>query len=170
MINSISGDEARIKTILPLAVKHNTKLIALAMDEKGMPNSAEERFEAARKIYERVKKDGFNVENLYFDPLIRPIATEPDQAVEFLKSLHLIKGLSGAKTICGLSNVSYGLPNRKLVNATFLSMSIHAGLDAAILDPLDKQIVSALRASKALVCKDEYCSEYIRAFREGKLV
>ena len=92
MINSISGDEARIKYILPLAVKYNTKLIALTMDEKGMPNTAQGRFESAKKIYERVKHEGFNVENLYFDPLIRPIATEPDQAVEFLKSHSSYKG------------------------------------------------------------------------------
>ena len=170
IINSISGDEARIKSILPLAIKYNTKLIALTMDEKGMPNTARERLEAAAKIYDRVKKDGFNVENLYFDPLIRPIATEPDQAVEFLRSLPLIKGLSGAKTVCGLSNVSYGLPNRRLVNATFLTMAIQSGLDAAILDPLDKHIISSLRASGALLASDEYCSNYIKAFREGVLV
>ena len=170
MINSITGDESRIKLILPIAIQHNTKLVALTMDEKGMPHSAHERFEAAKKIYERVKKDGFNVENLYFDPLIRPIATEPDQAIEFLKSIPLIKTLGGAKTVCGLSNVSFGLPNRRLINATFLSMAIQSGLDAAILDPLDKYIVSALRTSEALLAKDEYCGEYIRAFREGKLI
>ncbi len=170
MINSISGDEARIKSILPLAIKYNTKLIALVMDEKLMPHTAGERFEAARNIYERVKRMGFNAENLYFDPLIRPIATEPDQAVEFLKSIPLIKGLAGAKTVCGLSNVSYGLPNRRLINAAFLSMATQAGLDAAILDPLDKRIISSLRASGALLATDEYCGEYIRAFREGKLV
>jgi len=170
MINSITGDETRLRLILPIALKYNAKLVALTMDENGMPHTAEDRFSAARKIYERVKRDGFNVENLYFDPLIRPIATEPDQAVQFLKSLHLIKDLGGAKTICGLSNVSFGLPNRRLVNSTFLSMAVHAGLDAAILDPTDKQIHSSLRASKALTCRDEYCSEYIRAFREGKLV
>ena len=81
----------------------------------------------------------------------------------------MIKDL-GANTICGLSNVSFGLPDRKLVNAAFLAMAAYAGLDAAILDPTDRQITSSLRASKALTCKDEYCSEYIRAFREGKLV
>ncbi len=170
MINSISGDEARIKSILPLAIEHDTKLIALTMDEKGMPNTSRERFEAAKKIYERVRKDGFNIENLYFDPLIRPIATEPDQAIEFLKSIPLIKSLDGAKTACGLSNVSFGLPDRRLINATFLSMAIREGLDAAILDPLDKSIISALRASEALLGKDEYCGGYIRAFREGKLI
>ena len=170
IINSISGDEARIKSILPLAIKHKTKLIALTMDERGMPNTAHERFEAAKKIYERVREGGFNVEELYFDPLIRPIATEPDQALEFLKSIPLIKSLGGAKTVCGLSNVSFGLPNRRLINATFLSMAMQSGLDAAILDPLDKNIISSLRASEALLAKDEYCGEYIRAFREGKLI
>ncbi|MDD3905417.1 MAG: dihydropteroate synthase [Candidatus Omnitrophica bacterium] len=169
MINSISGDEARIKSILPLAIKYDARLIALTMDAKGMPHTVRERYEAAAKIYERVKREGFNIDNLYFDPLIRPIATEPDQAVEFLSSIPLIKEL-GAKTICGLSNVSYGLPNRRLVNATFLSMAIYAGLDAAILDPLDKHVISGIRASQALACKDEYCAEYIRAFREGKLI
>ncbi|MFA6321716.1 MAG: dihydropteroate synthase [Candidatus Omnitrophota bacterium] len=170
MINSISGDEARIRSILPLAMKYNTKLIALTMDEKGMPNTAQERFESARKIYERVKRDGFDVANLYFDPLIRPIATEPDQAVEFLKSIPLIKNLDGAKTICGLSNVSFGLPSRRFMNGTFLTMAIHSGLDAAILDPLDNHIISSLRASQALLARDEYCAGYIRAFREGKLI
>ena len=170
MINSISGDESRIRLILPLAIKRNTKLIALTMDEKGMPNTAQERFEVAKKIYERVKREGFDVANLYFDPLIRPIATEPDQGLEFLKSIPLIKGLDGAKTVCGLSNVSFGLPNRRLINAIFLAMAMRSGLDAAILDPLEKHIVSALRASEALLAKDEYCGEYIKAFREGKLI
>jgi len=170
MINSISGDEARIGSILPLAIKHNAKLIALTMDEKGMPNTAGGRFEAARRIYERVKSAGFDVSNLYFDPLIRPIATEPDQALEFLRSIPLIKDLGGAKTVCGLSNVSYGLPNRRLINAVFLVMAMQAGLDAAILDPLDKHIISALCSSGALLNKDEYCAGYIRAFREGKLI
>jgi 5-methyltetrahydrofolate--homocysteine methyltransferase len=169
MINSISGDETRVGSILPLAIEHDAKLIALTMDEKGMPDTAHERFEVAKGIYERVKRGGFNVDNLYFDPLIRPIATEPGQAVEFLKSIPLIKSLPGAKTVCGLSNVSFGLPNRRLINAVFLTMVMHSGLDAAILDPLDKNIVSAIRASEALLAKDEYCGEYIRAFREGQL-
>ncbi len=170
MINSISGDEKRTESILPLAVKHNTKLIALTMDDKGMPHTAGERFDMAAKIYERVKKYGFNTENLYFDPLIRPIATEPDQVSEFLNSIPLIKKLPGAKTVCGLSNVSFGLPNRRLINAAFLSMAASYGLDAAILDPLDKHIVSSLRASRALLGADEYCAGYIRAFRENKLI
>ena len=169
-INSITADDNRIKNILPLAIEHNAKVIALTMDEKGMPNTAAERAAVALRILEKVTKLGFNTENLYFDPLIRPIATEPMQAKAFLESIPLIKALGKSKTICGLSNVSYGLPKRSLINSTFLSMAIHAGLDAAILDPSDKNIASSLFTSKALVGQDEYCASYIGAFREGKLV
>ena len=169
IINSITADEARIKNILPLAIRYNTKLIALTMDEAGMPGTASERFNIAGKIFGRVKKDGFRTENLYFDPLIRPISTEPAQANEFFKSIPMIKSL-GAKTVCGLSNISYGLPNRRLINSTFLAMAVHAGLDAAILDPLDKEAMSILSAARALLDMDEYCADYIKAFREGRLI
>ena len=169
MINSITGEDSRIRHIVPLAAKHKAKLIALTMNEKGMPDTAEERYEIAKEILTKIKKEGFREEDLYFDPLIRPVSTEPKQADEFLKAIPLIKSLGGVKTICGLSNVSFGLPARSAINATFLVMAVQAGLDAAILDPLDKRVMSSLSASKALVAKDEYCAEYIRAFREGKL-
>lgn len=168
-LNSITAEEARINNILPLAIKYKTKLIALTMNESGMPNTAEERFEIAKHIFERVKKDGFNTEELYVDALIRPISTEPEQAKEYLKSIKMIKAL-GVKTICGLSNVSFGLPNRGLINSIFLAMAMDEGLDAAIIDPSEKHIASSLVASNALLGTDEYCGEYIRAFREGKLV
>ncbi|MFH0763493.1 MAG: dihydropteroate synthase [Candidatus Omnitrophota bacterium] len=170
MINSITADEHRMSTILPLAKQYGAKLIALTMDERGMPDDAGGRFEIARSILDRVKKRGFNEENLYFDPLIRPISTEPNQAYEFLMSIPRIKSLGKVKTICGLSNVSFGLPNRKLINSSFLAMAIAAGLDAAILDPLDSHVMSSIAAAKALLCHDDYCAEYIKAYREGKLV
>ncbi|MDP3804500.1 MAG: dihydropteroate synthase [Candidatus Omnitrophota bacterium] len=170
MINSITADEDRIKKILPLAIAHNAKLVALTMDEHGMPDDAHGRFEIAKKIVSRVKKDGFMEEDLYFDPLVRPIATEPKQAKEFLKAIPMIKSLGKVKTICGLSNVSFGLPNRRLINSSFLAMAIAAGLDAAILDPLDNRIISSLKASQTLMGMDEYCADYIKFFREGKLI
>ena len=168
MINSITAEGSRIDSILPLALKANAKLIALTMDDKGMPDTAEDRLKIAGAILDRVKKDGFDPKNLYFDPLIRPISTEPAQAKEFLKAIPMIKGL-GANTICGLSNVSFGLPDRKLVNATFLAMAVYAGLDAAILDPAEKLMNSNLKASLAITGQDDYCSDYIKAFRDGNL-
>ncbi len=170
MINSITGEDTRIKRILPLAIKYNAKLIALIMDDQGMPYTAPERFDIAKKMLERLEKEKFNMDNLYLDPLIRPVATEPHQAKEFLKSIPMIKTLGNVKTICGLSNVSFGLPDRRAINSAFLSMAIQAGLDAAILDPLDKLIISSLKASQALMGIDEYCADYIKSFREGKLI
>lgn len=169
MINSITGEENRIRNILPLALKYNAKLIALTMDEKGMPDTASGRFEMAKKILERVKKEGFKEDDLYFDPLIRPISTESRQGKEFLDSIPMIKSLGNVKTICGLSNVSFGLPDRSLINSIFLSMAIQQGLDAAIIDPLDAKVFSSLKAADALLARDEYCADYIRAFREGRL-
>lgn len=169
MINSITAEGSRIDSILPLAIKANAKLIALTMDDNGMPDTAEDRTRIARAILDRVKKDGFDPKNLYFDPLIRPISTEPMQAKEFLRSIPMIKDL-GANTICGLSNVSFGLPDRKLVNATFLSMAVYAGLDAAILDPTEKLMTSNVKAAIAIVGKDDYCTDYIKAFRDGNLI
>lgn len=169
MINSITGDESRMKYILPLAIRHDTKLIALTMNESGMPNTAEERFAIARNIFDRVRKGGFNTESLYFDPLIRPVSTETNQAKEVLRAIPMIKSLGNAKTVCGLSNISYGLPNRSLINSIFLTMAMETGLDAAILDPLDKNIISHLKASTTLLGMDEFCADYIKAFREGIL-
>jgi len=169
MINSITAEGSRIDNILPLALKANAKLIALTMDDKGMPDTAEDRLKIARVIINRVKRDGFNPKDLYFDPLIRPISTEPAQAKEFLRSIPMIKDL-GANTICGLSNVSFGLPDRKLINATFLAMAVYAGLDAAILDPTEKLMNSNVKASLAITGKDDYCADYIKAFRDGSLI
>lgn len=170
MVNSITAEESRMKSILPLAKKHGAKLVALTISDEGMPDSAEGRFAIAGTILERARSEGFPAGDLYFDALIRPVSTEPSQAREFLRSIPMIKSLGGAKTICGLSNVSFGLPDRRLVNAAFLAMAAQAGLDAAILDPTDKLMMSSIMASEALLGRDEYCGEYIRAFREGKLV
>lgn len=168
-INSITGEQARIDLIVPLAIKYDTGLIALTMGSDGMPDNARERFAIAKDILAKVQKKGFKADNLYFDPLIRPVSTEPEQAREFLMSIPMIKSL-GARTVCGLSNISYGLPDRKIINSTFLSMAIQSGLDAAILDPTERQVVSSVTAAEALMCKDEYCAEYIKAFREGRLI
>lgn len=168
-INSITAEDSRISSVLPLAIKYKTKLIALTMDDRGMPDTAEARCEIAKYIVDVVKKAGFNIEDLYIDPLIRPISVEPNQALEFLKSIKMIKSLGGVKTICGLSNVSFGLPNRGLINSIFLAMAMAEGLDGAIIDPTEKHIASSLAASSAILAEDEYCGGYIRAFREGRL-
>lgn len=167
-INSVTGEDSRIDSIVPLAVAHKTKLIALTMAGHGMPHSAEERFDIAKDILSKVLAKGLDPKDLYFDPLIRPISTEQEQVKEFLRSIPMIKSL-GVNTICGLSNVSFGLPDRRLINSVFLSMAMQAGLDAAILDPTEKYVISSVFASSALLSQDEYCAGYLKAFRSGRL-
>jgi len=170
MVNSITGEKERIKKILPLVEKFNADVIALTMDEKGMPHTAQERLDIAEKIIDAAKEYNISKERIYFDALVRPISTESDQSKEFLDAVRLIKTKTGANTACGLSNISFGLPNRKLINATFLAMALYSGLSAAIIDPTDKQMMSILRVSNALLGQDEYCLEYITAFKEGKII
>jgi len=169
IINSTTAEPDRIKQIFPLAQKYRAGLIALCIDEKGMPKTAQDRFEIARRLYQTALDYKIPPEDLYIDPLVRPVATEPGQVNEFLDSLRLIKTLKNVKTICGLSNVSFGLPDRKLLNATFVVMALAAGLDAAILDPTDKAVLARIKASEALLNQDEYCLNYITAHRENKL-
>ena len=169
IINSTTAEPDRINQIFPLAQKYRAGLIALCIDEKGMPKTAHDRFEIARKLYQTALDYKIPPEDLYIDPLVRPVATEPGQVNEFLDSLRMIKTLKGVRTICGLSNVSFGLPDRKLLNATFVVMALAAGLDAAILDPTDKAVLARIKASEALLNQDEYCLNYITAHRENKL-
>lgn len=168
MINSITAEKSRYEKILPICKKYNSSVIALTMDEKGMPQTAQERFEIATIIMEICQQYGISKDKIYFDPLTRPASSEQKQAQEFLDAIKLIKEL-GLKTIAGLSNISYGLPKRRLLNKTFLSMACASGLDACIIDPLDQSLMSAISASQAILGQDEYCRDYIKAYREGKL-
>lgn len=170
MVNSITGEKERAKVILPLVKKYGACLVALTMDEKGMPETGGERIEIARNLLSLIKSYGVPPEEVYFDPLVRPIGTDTKQGLAVLKAIKGIMSIGeGVHTICGLSNISFGLPKRKLLNEIFLSLGMSAGLDAAILDPLDKHLLVTLRATEALLDRDEFCMQYITASREGKL-
>jgi len=168
-INSVTAEERSAREILALAKKFNTNVVALTMDDSGMPQTADERVKLAEKILNMTRTYKISDENIYFDPLVKPISSEQNQANEFLSALRLIKKMGSAKTVGGLSNVSFGLPQRKLLNKTFLSMAIANGIDAVIIDPLDKESMATLSAAVALLGQDDYCMNYITKFREGKL-
>ena len=166
MINSVKAEEDNLKKIIPLAVHYNTTLIALAMDENGIPKTFKNRLSACEKIAEACQKFGFPLDNLFFDPLVLPVSTDIRQGRVTLDTLTEIKKqFSGARTVMGLSNVSYGLPNRAGLNSAFLHMAVFAGLDAAIMDPLDDRITRAVRTAEVLAGKDRYCRRYTRSFR-----
>ena len=141
------------------------------MSEKGMPRTADDRFEAAKTIVEEMTGAGIPLSDIYLDPVVSPVSAEPEAAMMVLETIHrVMTEFKGVHTICGLSNVSYGLPQRKLLNQTFFVMCTAAGLDGVILDPLDARIMSNLYAGLALTGKDEFCINYLGKSRENKLV
>ncbi len=168
MVNSITAEKERMEAIAPLVKKYHARVICLLMDEQGMPKTCSERVAIAKKVLRDLEKYEIAADRVYFDALLRPVSTEPEQVKEFLEAVRIIMKDFGCHTTCGLSNVSFGLPQRSLINATFAAMACAGGLDSAILDPLDEKLAVALKTSDALLGKDEYCMNFIQYFREKK--
>jgi 5-methyltetrahydrofolate--homocysteine methyltransferase len=170
MINSITLEPFRLEGILPLVADHKTKVIALCQSGDFIADTAEAKLKIAGKLVEKVGSAGIPLDHLYIDPLVYPLATNDQSALATLDAIEqIMREFPGVHTTCGLTNVSYGLPNRKLVNRTFLVAAIARGLDSAILDLTDKQLFGGLRTALMIVGKDEFCMQYITAFRDGKI-
>jgi len=170
IVNSINGDSERWGAILPLAKQYGCDLIALPSDRKGIPPNAEGRLKIAERIVEGVSKEGIGQNRVYFDPLVLPISSDTKNGLLFIETLREIKRVfPETKTISGLSNISFGLPKRTWINQSFLVLSLGTGLDAAILNPLDKNLMALVRSTEAILNEDPFCVKYIEAFRSGKL-
>ena len=170
IINSINLEPARFAGILPLVLEYKTKVIALCQAEDSMAETTEEKVALAGRLVEKLTGAGVALDDLYLDPLVYPLSTNPQSAVATLNAIEeIMKRFPGVHTVCGLTNVSYGLPARKAVNRAFLAVAITKGLDAAIIDPTDKLLYTMLKASTLVVGKDSFCMDYIRAFREGRV-
>jgi len=170
MVNSITGEKARFKEMVSVIKEFGASVVALCMDDKGMPETAEQAIEVGSRLIEELLKEGIDQDDIYVDPLVRPVSTDNKAGLRVLETIHGIKSrFPSVHVICGLSNVSYGLPQRKLLNQAFLVSTMTAGLDAVILDPLDRQLMGLLYAAKVLLGRDEYCGDYLKAYREGRL-
>lgn len=170
MLNSITGESKRVKDILPLLKEFRPSVIALTMDDGGIPQDAETRYQISQRLVELLSSAGIPEDNMYMDPLMRPISTDSEAGLAVLDSIRKIKNSSKEiHVICGLSNISFGLPKRGLINRAFLLMAMAQGLDSVILDPLDRKLISLIRAGEALLGKDKYCAGYLRAFRADEL-
>jgi cobalamin-dependent methionine synthase I len=171
IINSVNAEPERLESIGSLAAKHHAWLVALAMGTNGIPENVEERLAACDLIMTHLTRLGVGAEQIFFDPLVLPISVDSGQGIVTLKTIEQIKSrYPGARTVMGLSNISYGLPNRKLANRAFLMMAAYAGLDAVILDPLDAKAMSFIKVANMLTGRDTLCKDYIRAYRKGMLV
>jgi len=170
IINSLSGEQNRWQKLLPLVTKYHCGAVVLCMDAKGIPPTAEERLRLAEDLVRRASDTGIQPEDLYLDPLVLSIGADWEAGRVTLEALHLIRqNLPEVHTIYGVSNVSYGLPCRRLLNATFLSMAVARGLDACIVDVRDKATMASIWAANALAGNDAYCSTYLKAYRAGRL-
>jgi cobalamin-dependent methionine synthase I len=166
LINSTKAEEESLQEVLPLAERYDTPIVALAMDETGIPRTVEDRLNACQKIVAACGPLDIPQDRIFFDPLVLPVSTDIQQGMVTLQTIMKVKQrFPGAKTVIGLSNVSYGLPQRARLNAAFLHMAVFAGLDAAIMDPLDAELTAAVKAAEVLVGKDRRCRRYLRAFR-----
>lgn len=167
MINSTKADDDCLEAILPLAGYFDAVLVALAMDDKGIPETVESRISACHIIADGCRKHKLPLTSIFFDPLVLPVCTDAGQGKVTLDTLAEIKRtIPGARTTMGLSNISFGLPGRALMNAAFLQMAIYAGLDAAIMDPTNADMMQAARTADALMGKDRHFRKYMRGLRK----
>ena len=168
MINSISGEPDRLAGILPIVAQHGGPVIALAMDEKKIPETADKRFEVIQKVMAAANAAGVPAGHLYIDPLAMTVSTNTQSALVAFETMRRVRQeYPSAHLTIGLSNISFGLPARSFVNRYFLSLAIQNGLDSAILDPLDREIQAAILTTEMLLGRDSYCLNFIKASRKG---
>jgi 5-methyltetrahydrofolate corrinoid/iron sulfur protein methyltransferase len=168
IINSTTADQEKLDILVPLAKKYQAKLIGLAISSKGIPQNKDQRLELAATIVASCIEQGFPPEDLYLDPIVLPVKVAQGQLKGILELIHEFKIISepSPKTIIGLSNVSQGGLERNIINRTFLTMAIAFGLDAAILDPLDSQLLDMLITSNLILNKQIYCDSFLDAYRK----
>jgi cobalamin-dependent methionine synthase I len=171
ILNSISGEAEKWDKLFPVIVEKKCKIVVLLMDDKGIPKTMEERLSVAKNFYRNLNQADIPPDYIYFDILVLSVAVQPDAALVALETIKTIRAnFPTSHIICGVSNVSMGLPGRRLINRTFLTMAICAGLDTLLVDVRDQPLISSIYASKVLISQDPYCLEYLKAYREKKIL
>ena len=165
LVNSVTGEDERLESVLPLIAKYGAAVVAICNDETGISEDPDVRFEVARTIVNRASDYGIGPEDVVIDPLVMPIGAIGQAGRQVFTLVRRIREELKCNTTCGASNISFGLPERGLVNRTFLSCLILAGLDAAIIDPTAPGMMDAVVAGEALAGRDDYCMNYIQAMR-----
>ncbi len=166
LVNSVTGQEKSLKAVLPLVKKFGASVVGLTMDDSGIPKSADKRFAVAKRIMEVAKSYGVPREDIVIDCLCLTQATETNSAVVTLKTLTRVSRELGVTTVLGVSNISFGMPDRKIINLSFLSQAISQGLNAAIVDPTIEGMVETILASDFLAGRDSYGRRYLKYYRE----
>ena len=166
IVNSVNGEEKSLCTVLPLVKKYGAAVVGLTLDEEGIPKTSDKRVEIARRILERALSLGIPKEDVYIDCLTLTASSEQSAVMDTLTAVKRVKEELGLKTVLGVSNISFGLPNRELVNRTFLTLALGMGLDLPIINPGDGEMVGAFRATNLLANVDADGREYIQAYQD----
>ena len=165
IVNSVNGKEKSLETILPIVKKYGACLVGLTLDENGIPSTAEGRFNIAKKIVERAEQYGIKRQDIFIDCLSLTVSAQQNEAMETIKAIKMVKENLGCKTILGVSNISFGIPNRKALNNTYLNLALGAGLDLAIINTEDRTMVESIDAYKVISNMDKGCLDYIEKFK-----
>ena len=170
MINSISLEKERFDAMMPFLSGKDCKVIALCMDDAGMPSSSEDILGRATTLISELNKINIPTANIYVDPLVQPISTDTAKGNMVLDAVRAIKrDFPEVHITGGLSNISYGLPQRHIINRTFVTLMMGAGMDSAIIDPLDKKIMAAIKTADTLLGQDAFCMNYLKGVRAGTI-
>lgn len=166
LVNSVNGEERKLKEVLPVVKQYGAAVIGLSMDDEGIPKDAQKRLEIARKIVEEAQKIGIPANDVIIDPLAMAISTDQGAALETLKALRLIRDHLGVNQTLGVSNISFGLPERHAINVIFLALAAVSGLTCPIVDPTLWDMRRAALITDLLLARDDYCMRFISAYRE----
>jgi len=165
LVNSVNGEEKSLSAMLPLVKEHSAAVIALCMDDNGIPGTPEGRLAVAGKIIERAGQMGIPVEDVVIDPLALTMGADSNAGRIALETIKLVVAEFGSNITMGASNISFGLPDRKYINSTFMAMAIHAGLTCPITNPLVMEVNTAVLAADLAMGRDEYAMRWIQAYR-----
>ena len=168
LVNSVTGEEERLEALLPLIRKHNAAVIGICHDESGISEDPAVRFQIARKIVEWAEDHGIPREDILIDPLVMPVGAVRYAGRTVLQLVQRCREELGVNTVCGASNISFGLPERQVLNATFVAMAVAAGMPCAITNPLDVEIRKTILAAEVLIGHDENCTNWLTANRGGQ--
>ncbi len=170
LINSISLEKERFSGLIPIAQEFKCPVIGLLIEDGNLPVDAESRMKVADKLITRLTEKGVEHGSVFIDPMVQPLSTSMNGLTEIFSFVRKFRSdFPDVHLICGLSNVSFGLPNRKLINRAFLAAMMTLGMDSAICDPLDKDLMGLIAAQEALLGKDEFCMKFISLSRSGKI-
>jgi len=166
LVNSVTGEKKRLEAVLPLIKEHNATVIGLCIGDEGIPSTAEGRLAVAAKIIERATKLGIPLEDIIIDPLVLTLGADSSAGSITLETVAQVVEKFGVNITMGASNVSFGLPDRKYINATFIAMAIYVGLSCPITNPLESEITIAIKAADLIAGSDQFGRNWIRAFRQ----